>query len=62
MRYQTAKIRDGKIVITHSKEIEQNKLTSDCFLVQFVGIEACANCELRGTADCGGGETLKSLQ
>jgi len=61
MWYQTTEIKDGKIVITSSKEIDQRKLTSDCWLIQFSGLSACKDCPAAKTADCGGGETLKRL-
>jgi len=48
--------------------VKQNDLTSDCWLLQFEGFEACAKCKLfpfnpkskklRKTSECGGGETL----
>ncbi len=62
MQYQKAKVKNGQLVITESKEIDQDKLTSDCWLIQFSGLEACKTCEVCNTADCGGGETLKALQ
>jgi len=52
--------RDGKI--TNTKVIDQSKLTSDCWLVQFNGLAACETCEVKGTKECGGGETLKALK
>lgn len=62
MLYQKAKIENGKVVITESKQVDQSKLTADCWIVQFNGIEACNECEYRDTKDCGGGETLKKLE
>ncbi|MFA5307604.1 MAG: hypothetical protein WC365_09205 [Candidatus Babeliales bacterium] len=48
--------------------IKQSNLTSNCWLVQMNGFEACADCEvypfnrktgkLKVTSDCGGGQTL----
>jgi len=38
--------------------IQQKDLTSDCWLVQFEGFEACATCEQFLKSQCGGGETL----
>jgi len=61
MLYQKAKIKDNRLVITGSKEIDQNKLTSDCWLIQWKGISACEGCDLRNTPECGGGETLKRM-
>lgn len=62
MKYQKAKVENGQLVITESKEIDQSTLTSDCWLVQFNGLSACKTCELKDTTECGGGETLKKLQ
>jgi hypothetical protein len=56
-----AKVENGQLVLTGTKQIDQSKLTSDCWLVQFNGLTACENCEARNTPDCGGGETLKRL-
>ena len=54
MLYQKAKIENGQMVITESKIIDQSKLTSDCWPVQFSGLSACENCEVKNTPDCGG--------
>lgn len=51
MVYQKGKIIDGQLVITDSKEIDQNKLTSDCWLIQFEGLAACKNCEFKDTSE-----------
>jgi hypothetical protein len=62
MLYQKAKIENGQIVPTFSKEIDQSTLTSDCWIVQFEGLNACKTCQYKNTKDCGGGETLKQLK
>jgi hypothetical protein len=54
MLYRKAKVENGQIVITESKEIDQDKLTSDCWLIQFDGLSACENCEVKDTSECGG--------
>ena len=54
MLYQKAKIENGQMVITESKVIDQSKLTSDCWLIQFGGLSACENCPAKDTSDCGG--------
>lgn len=54
MLYQKAKIEDGQIVITDTKVIDQSKLTSDCWLIQFSGLSACESCPAKDTSDCGG--------
>ncbi len=61
MLYQKAKIVNDQIVITESKEIDQNKLTSDCWLIQFNGLSACKTCEALNTSDCGGQAIRKRL-
>lgn len=61
MLYQKAKVENGQIVITESKEIDQSKLTSDCWLIQFDGLSACDTCESRNTPDCGGQAIRKRL-
>jgi len=43
------------------KSIRQADLTSDCWMIQFQGIEACMDCEFRGTDDCGGVEILDRM-
>jgi hypothetical protein len=62
MLYQKAIIENGQVKITESKRIDQNKLTSDCWAIQFNGLSACNTCEFKNTADCGGGNTLKQLK
>ena len=42
-------------------ERKQSELTSDCLLIQFKGLAACVECELKNKPDCGGGETLKQM-
>jgi len=60
-RYSKAKFENGQVILTETKQIDRNKLTSDCWPIQFSGLAACENCEARNTSDCGGGETLKKL-
>ena len=63
MKYQEATVENGSIKITKSVEIDQNKLTADCWLIQFNGLSACNTCEFKNTEECGGGMTLlKMLQ
>ncbi len=54
MLYQKAEVKNGQVVITESKKIDQSKLTSDCWLIQFSGLSACETCEVKDTLDCGG--------
>ena len=66
-----AKLVDGKMVLVNTIEVEQSKLTADCWLIQFRGLGACTSCQCfnaktgkvktRGPNTCGGGETLKRL-
>jgi len=62
MLYQEAHIENNKIMIDSAKQIDQDTLTNDCWLVQFNGLSACENCENKGTNECGGGQTLAKLQ
>ena len=61
MLYQETKIENGQVVITESKVIDQSKLTSDCWLIQFSGLSACETCSAKDTPDCGGQAIRKQL-
>lgn len=61
MIVQKAKIENGKMIITDTKVIDQSKLTSDCFLIQFDGLSACENCSELDKPDCGGQAIRKQL-
>ena len=61
MLYQKAKIENGQMVITETKVIDQSKLTSDCWLIQFSGLSACETCDCLNTPDCGGQAIRKQL-
>jgi hypothetical protein len=50
---------NGNVVET--QEVPQSALTSDCWMVQFRGIEACVDCEYLKKPDCGGGLTLMGI-
>ena len=41
--------------------VKQSDLTSDCWLIQIQGIEACKECEAKGTKDCGGINILAQM-
>ena len=41
--------------------VNQAELTSDCWLIQMQGIEACENCEFKDTTECGGKSILKRI-
>lgn len=42
-------------------KVNQAELTSDCWLIQIQGIEACEECEYKGTSDCGGKDIIKRI-
>ncbi len=41
-----------------TKIISQKMLSSECWLVQVWGIEACKDCDYRNTDECGGKRIL----
>lgn len=62
MLYEEALVgKNGQIDVVNQKVIDQNKLTSDCWPLQFNGLSACQTCEFRDTKDCGGGQTLADM-
>ena len=61
MKYIKIELQNGKLVETSCKEIDQTTLTSDCWLIQFNGLQACDNCEFLNTDECGGKELRKNL-
>ncbi len=61
MIYQKATIINGRLVIQESKEVDQSKLTSDCWLIQLEGLKACDRCQYLNKRDCGGKAIRKSL-
>jgi hypothetical protein len=46
------------ITVTH---IKQNELTSECWLIQIDGINACKKCKYKDTKECGGSNIRKKL-
>ena len=46
--------KDGKV--TTITEVDQNKMTGECWLIQFQGKVACETCGVKGTKGCGGQE------
>jgi hypothetical protein len=38
----------------------QGKLSSECWLVQTEGLDACKHCSVRGTSECGGKRIRKT--
>lgn len=57
--YSKMELKDGKLVEKETRQV--NELTSDCWLVQFRGIDACVECEQYKTPNCGGGSTLADI-
>jgi len=43
-----------------SRSIPQHKLSSECWMIQFRGKEACVTCDYRGTRECGGKKIVKT--
>lgn len=41
--------------------VKQRELTSDCWLIQIQGIEACKECDYWGTRDCDGKKILAQI-
>lgn len=62
MKYKEGYIENGQLKFKNAKQVDQNNLTSDCWLIQFNGLDACENCELKNTDECGGGDTLAKLK
>lgn len=46
--------------IIQSRSISQSELSSECWAVQFRGLEACKLCEFKGTDECGGKDILNT--
>jgi hypothetical protein len=47
----------GEVVV---RTCHQANLTSECWEVQFLGLEACERCEFRGKRECGGKQIRKT--
>jgi len=50
-----------KTGVIETRLIPQNHLTSECWMVQFKGLDACKTCEFKDTPECGGKEIRKKL-
>ena len=61
MRFKTGYLENGELKFKDEIEINQNELTSDCWLIQIRGLKACEECNLKNTEDCGGQEIIKKL-
>ena len=56
--YERMELKDGKLQVVESRQVDQSQLTADCWLVQFRGLQACVDCDAFNTKGCGGGKTL----
>lgn len=61
MIYKEMALKDGVLIETSSKEIDQSKLTSDCWLIQINGLKACEKCKFLNTEECGGKNIRNNL-
>lgn len=43
------------------KIIKSSELTSECWMIQIDGLDACKNCEFLNTDECGGQNIRKRL-
>jgi hypothetical protein len=59
MIYQKMKYENGQMVAEETKVIDQDQLSSECWLIQFQGKSACDHCEYKGKRECGGKDILK---
>jgi hypothetical protein len=46
--------------LVNAKEVDQKKMTSECWGVQMWGTDYCKSCEFKGKRDCGGKNILKT--
>jgi hypothetical protein len=62
MLYHKAKVNNGHVKNTKSIEVDQNKLTADCWMIQLEGAKACEKCKHRDQPhNCGGMAIRKKL-
>jgi hypothetical protein len=55
MVYAKGHVVNGNVILTDQKVIDTSTLTSDCFLIQIRGAEACTTCDnLNKPRKCGG--------
>jgi hypothetical protein len=47
--------------LSNTKEVDQNKLTSDCWMIQINGLEECEKCQFLNKRSCGGKKIRKQL-
>ena len=53
---------DGSFNPIKEINIPQRKLSAECWLIQFNGLEACKGCELLNTEECGGKQIRKTMK
>lgn len=56
------KVVNGQLETFDSKEISSSNITSDCWPIQFYGLDACKKCEYKNTKECGGKNIIKKLK
>ena len=44
----------------NSRSVPQSDLTAECWMIQFMGPDACKECAVRDTDECGGKEIRKT--
>lgn len=54
MKYSKIELKNGVAVETNVIEINQEHLSSECWMIQFNGRQACKDCDLADTGECGG--------
>jgi len=59
IRYGKAVLENGQISIVKARSIPQSQMSSECWLIQFRGPEACRTCEFKGKSSCGGKKIRK---
>lgn len=63
MLYQKATLENGQMKITESKVIDQSKLPSECWKIQFNGLKECETCQYKNKPRlCGGMAIRKRLE
>jgi hypothetical protein len=59
--YAEGALVDGKLGLKNVKQINQSKLTSECWMIQINGLSACETCKYVNKRDCGGKNIRKNL-
>jgi len=61
MEYKEGYVENNQLKVKNIKVVDQSTMTSDCWLIQFNGLSACENCDIKHTDECSGGLTLNKL-